>query len=75
MMCLRRLVLTLAVLTPLAFLAGCPQGAGERCQVQSDCAANLLCVLPAGGTPQAGGTCQAGTDAGATTPPDMQKGD
>jgi hypothetical protein len=40
-------------------LAGCKQGAGDRCQVQADCDDNLICVLPAGGTPQSGGTCQA----------------
>jgi len=63
-MCLRRLVLMLVLVAPLAFATGCAQGPGERCQVQSDCADGLQCVLPAGGTPQAGGTCQGGTDAG-----------
>ncbi len=38
--------------------AACKQKVGERCQVQSDCDDGLLCVLPAGGTPQSGGTCQ-----------------
>jgi len=42
----------------LLLLSGCKQGVGERCQVQSDCADGLLCVLPAGGTPQSGGSCQ-----------------
>jgi hypothetical protein len=64
MMCLRRLVLMLVLIAPLAFAAGCAQGQGERCQVQSDCATGLLCILPAGGTPQAGGTCQGSVDAG-----------
>jgi hypothetical protein len=78
MMCLRRLVLMLVVFPPLALASGCAQGVGERCQVQSDCAAGLLCVLPAGGTPQAGGTCQGGTDAGISdmaVPLDLRKGD
>lgn len=47
-----------ALLAPLCLASGCKQGVGERCQVQSDCDDGLLCVLPAGGTPQAGGTCQ-----------------
>jgi len=62
---LLRSTAVLALLAPLCLAAGCKQGVGDRCQVQSDCDTNLLCVLPAGGTPQAGGTCQApgtGTD-------------
>lgn len=76
---LRRLTVALAVTAPLLAAAGCKQGVNERCQVQSDCDDGLLCVLPAGGTPQAGGTCQppgtAGGDLGVgdmamtTTPP------
>ncbi len=58
MTCLRRLAVAFVVVAPLAFASGCAQGQGERCQVQSDCATGLQCVLPAGGTPQAGGTCQ-----------------
>jgi hypothetical protein len=68
----------LAVAAPLALAAGCAQGVGERCQVQSDCATGLLCVLPQGGTPQTGGTCQGGTDAGIidmAVPLDLQKVD
>jgi hypothetical protein len=75
MMCLRRLVLPLVLIAPLALAAGCTQGAGERCQVQSDCATGLICVLPAGGSPQAGGTCQGGTDAGVTSLDMALKGD
>ncbi|HZS39955.1 MAG TPA: hypothetical protein VFF06_24145 [Polyangia bacterium] len=63
---LRRLVTAVIVLSPLA-LAGCKQGVGDRCQVMSDCEDGLICVLPAGGTPQSGGTCQpqgGGQDAG-----------
>jgi len=56
---LLRLTAVLALLAPLCLAAGCKQGVGDRCQVQSDCDDTLLCVLPAGGTPQAGGTCQA----------------
>jgi hypothetical protein len=41
-----------------ALWGGCKQGVNERCQVQSDCDDGLICVLPAGGTPQSGGTCQ-----------------
>ena len=54
-----RLTALFALLAPLCLAAGCQQGVGDRCQVQSDCQDGLLCVLPAGGTPQAGGTCQA----------------
>jgi hypothetical protein len=63
---LRRLVAVAVVAAPLA-LAGCSQGVGDRCQVQSDCDTGLLCIIPAGGTPQSGGTCQnpgMGSDAG-----------
>ncbi len=63
-------------------LAGCKQGVGDRCQVQSDCDDGLICVLAAGGTPQTGGTCQppggndgggdfATTSADLLTPPDL----
>jgi len=65
---LLRLTALSALLAPLCLAAGCQQGVGDRCQVQSDCQDNLLCVLPAGGTPQAGGTCQApGTGIGDMT--------
>ena len=39
-------------------LAGCKQGVGDRCQVNSDCDSDLICVLPVGGTPQSGGVCE-----------------
>jgi len=39
-------------------LAGCKQGVGDRCQVNSDCEDDLICVLPVGGTPQSGGVCE-----------------
>jgi hypothetical protein len=55
---LLRLTAVFALLAPLCLAAGCKQGVGDRCQVQSDCDDGLLCVLPAGGTPQAGGVCQ-----------------
>lgn len=55
---LRRLAAVIVLTAPLFAAAGCKQGVGERCQVQSDCDDGLLCVLPAGGTPQAGGTCE-----------------
>lgn len=55
---LLRLTAVVALTAPLCLAAGCKQGVGERCQVQSDCASGLLCVLPAGATPQSGGTCQ-----------------
>jgi hypothetical protein len=64
------LAVAFVVIAPLAIASGCAQGQGERCQVQSDCATGLQCVLPAGGTPQAGGTCQPLADAG-TFGPDM----
>jgi hypothetical protein len=56
-----------------ASASGCKQGAGERCQVDSDCDDGLKCVLPNGATAQSGGTCQPpGGFADMTTPePDM----
>ena len=71
---LRRSIIALVVVAPLAIISGCAQGVGERCQVQSDCATGLQCVLPAGGTPQAGGTCQPLADAGLPST-DMAVGD
>jgi len=67
---LLRLTAALALLAPLCLATGCKQGVGDRCQVQADCNDNLLCVLPAGGTPQSGGTCQqpgTGLDMNVTT--------
>jgi hypothetical protein len=51
---MRWLIVGAALIT----LVGCKQGAGDRCQVQSDCDDGLLCVLPNGGDRQTGGTCQ-----------------
>jgi hypothetical protein len=74
-----RLTALFALLAPLCLAAGCKQGAGDRCQVQSDCDSGLLCILPAGGTPQAGGTCQVpgsgAADMQAATPADMASTD
>jgi hypothetical protein len=61
-----------------ALWGGCKQGVNERCQVQSDCDDGLICVLPAGGTPQSGGTCQpnGGSVVDMTTPgDDLSTGD
>ena len=58
MMRLRRVAALVVLTAPLLVAAGCQQGVGDRCQVQSDCQDNLICVLPAGGTPQGGGTCE-----------------
>jgi hypothetical protein len=83
---LLRLTAVFVLTAPLLFAAGCKQGAGERCQVASDCADGLLCILPAGGTPQAGGTCQmpgatgadmavpTGADLSSPTPLDLAHG-
>ena len=71
---LLRLTAVFALLAPLFLAAGCKQGVGDRCQVQSDCDDGLLCVLPAGATPQAGGFCQStlsGADMTITAPADM----
>lgn len=59
-----RKVLFLAATVSLA-VAGCKQGLGQRCQVQSDCADNLVCNE---GTQQ----CSTGTGSGldATIPVD-----
>lgn len=54
----RRVAALFVLSAPLLFAAGCQQSAGERCQVQDDCQSDLLCVFPAGGTPQAGGFCE-----------------
>lgn len=35
-----------------------PSSLGGVCHRQAECAADLLCIIPAGGTPMAGGTCQ-----------------
>ena len=43
----------------LAAVAGCKQGLGDRCQVDTDCDSNLVCVIPNNGTVATGGTCQA----------------
>ncbi len=70
-----RLALLVALLAPLSFAAGCAQGVGERCQVQSDCQDGLVCVLQAGATPQSGGICEEPTTVGAdmamTPTPDL----
>jgi hypothetical protein len=67
-----RLTAVVALLAPLFLAAGCKQGVGDRCQVQSDCDDGLLCVLNAGATPQAGGTCQMpGGGADLSAPPDL----
>jgi hypothetical protein len=67
--------LVVALLLPLSVIAGCQQGVGDRCQVQSDCQDGLICVLQAGATPQAGGTCEqpsvVGPDMAMTTPADL----
>lgn len=61
-------------------LAGCKQGVGDRCQVDSDCDDTLVCVIPSGASLAQGGSCQpigTATDAGvdgstdAAAPPDM----
>jgi hypothetical protein len=76
---LLRLTAVFALLAPLCLVAGCKQGAGDRCQVTSDCDDGLLCVLPPGGTPQAGGTCMAqggtGPDMATTSPGDLAGAD
>jgi hypothetical protein len=41
-----------------AFAAGCKQGVGDRCQVDSDCQDNLVCVIPSGQSLAQGGSCQ-----------------
>jgi hypothetical protein len=64
--------LALACAGALALLPGCKQGVGDRCQIDSDCddSANLICVIPSGGSAQSGGTCQprgSGLDGGIST--------
>ncbi len=48
-------------LSALAFVSGCQQGIGQRCQVQADCDSGLICVIPPGMSPQVGGVCQSAT--------------
>lgn len=47
-------------------LSGCKQGSGSRCQVHSDCATGLLCVLPANGNCVTGGVCEPASTANVT---------
>jgi hypothetical protein len=54
-----RLLRLFALTAPLLLAAGCKQGVGERCQVDSDCDDGLRCQLPVGATPQSGGVCMA----------------
>ncbi len=56
----------------LVTVSGCKQGAGDRCNVDSDCGDGLICVRPPGGTPQSGGVCQT---PGSTTGADMSMPD
>jgi hypothetical protein len=53
-----RFALVSSLVLSLGALAGCKQGVGDRCQVNSDCEDDLICVLPVGGTPQSGGVCE-----------------
>ena len=46
-----------AALLALA-LAGCKQGVGDRCQVDSDCQDNLLCFYTGTPNPSVGGQCE-----------------
>lgn len=47
-------------------LAGCPQGEGDRCQVDTDCGDGLYCEL-AGNSRTMGGQCRkTGSSTGAT---------
>jgi hypothetical protein len=69
---LRALGLALG-LSAFAF-AGCKQGVGDRCQVDTDCDDTLVCVIPSGASLAQGGSCQpvgtttdGGSD-GATSP-------
>ena len=50
----------------LTLLAACQQGVGERCQLHSDCAAGLTCVLMNAGDCFTGGSCQDTGDEGRT---------
>jgi hypothetical protein len=76
--------LAFALLITLA-VAGCKQQLGDRCQVDSDCAGNLFCVVPQAGSEgvSGGGTCQEAADASVAdssspadtaTPPDLSTG-
>ncbi len=51
----------LVVATAALAVAGCKQGVGQRCQVQSDCADNLVCNE---GTQQCSTGTGSGLDAG-----------
>jgi hypothetical protein len=53
-----RFAIISSLVVMLGCLAGCKQGVGDRCQVNSDCEDDLICVLPVGGTPQSGGVCE-----------------
>lgn len=51
-------VLTLGAFGAALSLTACGQGVGDRCQINSDCKNDLVCVLPPGVTPDVGGTCR-----------------
>ncbi len=53
---LMKMVGLLALLT--LSMSGCKQGQGDRCQLRTDCASGLVCVLPANGTCVGGGVCE-----------------
>lgn len=70
-----RLHLALSLLASLVLsvaAAGCQQGDGERCQLDSDCT-STHCVLRTGESAQQGGTCQPGSNV--STQPDLNTGD
>jgi hypothetical protein len=64
------------LLLALPLVAGCKQGQGDRCQLDSDCSGCLVCVIPASANISEGGTCEpaigcgssAGEDAAAPLP-------
>ena len=52
-----RSVVFCALFLGVGALSACKQGLNDRCQVNSDCEDDLICVLQVGATPQAGGVC------------------
>jgi hypothetical protein len=70
---MRALLISVALLTLAAF-AGCSQGVGDRCEIDSDCESGLFCSGSTGAQSMGGmGTCQP-IGSGIAPPPPVDAG-
>jgi hypothetical protein len=70
---MRALLVSVALLM-LAATAGCAQGVGDRCEVDSDCQSGLICSGGMGAAAMGGmGTCQP-INSGLPPPPPVDSG-